>query len=51
MGRVGSAIYFLIVAKIGWQADQASLYMAPVFLLGVWVAYMAPETKAQDLPE
>ena len=51
MGRVGSAIYLLIVAKIGWQADQASLYMAPVFLLGVWVAYMAPETKAQDLPE
>ena len=31
MGRVGSAIYLFIVAKLGWQADQAALYMAPVF--------------------
>ena len=51
MGRVGSAIYLFIVAKLGWQADQAALYMAPVFLIGVWIAYLAPETKGQDLPE
>jgi hypothetical protein len=51
MGRVGSAIYLFIVAKLGWQPDQAALYMAPVFLIGVWIAYLAPETKGQDLPE
>ncbi len=51
MGRIGSALYLFIVAKIGWQPDQAALYMAPVFAVGIAIAWVAPETRDQELPE
>ena len=51
MGRVGSALYLYIVAKIGWQPDQAALYMAPVFALGIVFALMGRETRGDELPE
>ena len=51
MGRIGSALYLFIVAKIGWQPDQAALYMAPVFAIGIAIAWFAPETRDQELPE
>jgi len=51
MGRIGSALYLFIVAKIGWQPDQAALYMAPIFAVGIAIAWIAPETRDQELPE
>lgn len=51
MGRIGSAIYLLTVAKLGWSPEQAALYMVPIYGLGVVVALMGPETKGQELPE
>lgn len=51
MGRIGSALYLFIVAKLGWQPDQAALYMAPVFAIGIAIAWIAPETRDQELPE
>jgi MFS family permease len=51
MGRVGSALYLYIVAKLGWQPDQAALYMAPVFAFGIVIALLGPETRGAELPE
>jgi hypothetical protein len=51
MGRIGSALYLFIVAKLGWQPDQAALYMAPVFAIGIAIAWIAPETRDKELPE
>ncbi len=51
MGRVGSALYLYIVAKLGWQPDQAALYMAPVFAIGIIIALLGPETRGAELPE
>ena len=51
MGRIGSALYLFIVAKIGWQPDEAALYMAPIFAVGIAIAWIAPETRDKELPE
>ena len=51
MGRIGSALYLFIVAKLGWQPDHAALYMAPVFAIGIAIAWIAPETRDKELPE
>ena len=51
MGRIGSAVYLLVVAKLGWSSEQTALYMVPIYILGVVVALMGPETKGQELPE
>ncbi len=51
MGRVGSAAYLYIVATMKWQPDQAALYMAPVFALGIVFALMGRETRGDELPD
>lgn len=51
MGRVGSALYLLVVGMIGWQPAQAALYMAPVFALGIVIALLGPETRGTELQE
>jgi predicted MFS family arabinose efflux permease len=51
MGRIGSAIYLLAVAKLGWSPEQTALYMVPIYILGIIVALMGPETRGQELPE
>ena len=47
MGRIGSAIYLLAVAKLGWSPEQTALYMVPIYILGIIVALMGPETWGQ----
>lgn len=51
MGRIGSAVYLLAVANLGWAPEKTALYMVPIYGLGVVVALMGPETKGQELPE
>lgn len=51
MGRVGSALYLFIVAKLAWTPDQAALYIAPVFALGIIISLLGPETRGTELPE
>lgn len=51
MGRIGSAVYLLAVAKLGWSPEKTALYMVPIYILGVVVAMMGPETRGRELPE
>jgi MFS family permease len=51
MGRIGSAIYLLVVAKLAWSPDQAALYMAPIYIVGIFVALAGPETRGAELKE
>lgn len=50
MGRVGSALYLMFVAT-QWTSDQAALYMAPIYIIGIFVALAGPETRGSDLKE
>ena len=50
MGRVGSALYLMFVAT-QWTPDQAALYMAPIYIIGIFVALAGPETRGKELPE
>ena len=51
MGRIGSALYLFFLPQLGWAQDQAALYMAPIFILGIFVALAGPETRGDDLKE
>jgi hypothetical protein len=51
MGRIGSALYLFVVAKLEWPPEKTALYMVPIYVLGVVVALMGPETRGRELPE
>ena len=51
MGRLGTALYLLIMAKLGWGPEKTALYVAGIYVIGVVVALMGPETRGKELPE
>lgn len=50
MGRIGSALYLMFIAT-QWTPDQAALYMAPIYIVGIFVALAGPETRGAELKE
>ena len=51
MGRIGSAVYLLVSAKLALAPQQAAIYMVPIYIVGCVVAMMGPETRGEELPE
>lgn len=50
MGRIFAAAYlFFVASKL--MPEKAALYMIPLYLIGVVVALMGPETKGRELPD
>ena len=51
MGRLGTAAYLLIMAKLQWAPEKTALYVAAIYLIGIFVALQGPETRGKELPE
>ncbi|MFT5031259.1 MAG: MFS family permease [Candidatus Binatia bacterium] len=51
MGRLGTAAYLLFVAKVGWAPEQTALYVAAIYVLGIFIALQGPETRGKELPD
>ena len=50
-GRFGTAAAMMLAATMSWKSEQTALYLAPLYLLGVFVTLMARETRGEELPE
>lgn len=50
-GRFGTAAAMFVAAKMSWQSEQTALYLAPLYLVGVFVTLAARETRGTELPD
>lgn len=50
-GRFGTAAAMFLAAKMSWQSEQTALYLAPLYLVGVFVTLSARETRGTELPD
>ena len=50
-GRFGTAAAMMIAAAMSWKSEQTALYLAPLYLVGVFVTLMAKETRGEELPD
>ena len=51
MGRLGTAAYLLIMAHLEWGPEKTALWVAAIYVIGIVVALMGPETRGRELPD
>jgi len=50
-GRFGTAAAMMLAANLEWKPEQSSLYLAPLYIVGIVVTLLAIETRGEELPD
>lgn len=50
-GRFGTAAAMMIAAQMEWKSEETALYVAPLYLVGIFVTLLARETRGAELPD